>query len=815
MPDLDYLDFDLMFERAGDGSYRVVVTRSPAGSARAEFVLPFSDVEIENVFLKLGGARRRVRRVESAEMDTAKQFGGKLFNAVFTGDVRGVFAASAQEANTRNVGLRIRLHLDQTPELQDLPWEFLYNSSLNRFLALSNKTPIVRYIELPEPIRPLTVSPPLRVLVMISNPTDYEPLDVEREWNNLQTALSDLVQRGTVVLERLDSATVSELQSKLQERAYHIFHFIGHGVFDERTQDGVLIFEGTAARGRRVSAQTLGTILHDHGSLRLAVLNACEGARTSRSDSFAGVAQSLVQQGIPAVLAMQFEISDDAAAVFARGLYQAIARGLPLDAALGDVRKNIFADNNETEWGTPVLYLRAADGKIFNVQEMTVAFDLPSAQNKAPVLPEAPAAHTILTEPVIASPTRDLSKNARRKKYVLPIAAVLVVAVVLLGIAFASGIFFPRTAPGGLGCTPDATFTDPVVRDTGPVVVPGTVIQLDWQITNTGTCVLDEYYGLQFYSGDAMDWKWTQPKKISPGETVSSSMKIVAPLAPGNYRIQWYYVSPESKAFGARPILKYTFQVVDGAMPTTAAQSAIPTPGITVETRGTDNAPMVFVPAGVFPMGSNQGDVDERPVHDTFLDAFWIDRYEVTNAQFKHCVDAGICHAPPVSGSSTRDVYYDKPEFDDYPVIYVSWDDAKKYCEWARKRLPTEAEWEKAARGTEGRIFPWGDRLDRNLVNYMNLAGDTMAVNNYSNGASPYGALNMAGNVSEWVSDWYDADYYSNATTRNPIGAPAGKVRGLRGGSWASNEEYYIRTTVRLQNEPGFRNTEIGFRCAQ
>lgn len=364
MPTFQYLDLDLAIERK-ENAYQVRVTNSPAGNADGSFVLPFSDIELENFLLKLGGTQRRVRRVESASMDAAKQFGGRLFDAVFTGSVRDCLTRSLALTEERGVRLRLRLHLDDAPELADLPWEYLYHSPLNRFFALSVNTPLVRYIDIPERIRPLAVTPPLRILAVISNASDYDPLDVEREWTRLSESLQDAQTRGLIVLERLQVASLSALQAKLRTNAYHILHFVGHGGFDERAQDGVLIFQDNNGRGRAVGGQNLGTILYDHSSLRLVVLNACEGARTSRSDPFSGVAPSLIQQGVPAVIAMQFEISDDAATIFASNFYEAVAQGYPVDAALTEVRKTLYAGENTVEWGTPVLYLRTPDGVIF------------------------------------------------------------------------------------------------------------------------------------------------------------------------------------------------------------------------------------------------------------------------------------------------------------------------------------------------------------------------------------------------------------------------------------------------------------------
>ncbi len=240
--------------------------------------------------------------------------------------------------------------------------------------------------------------------------------------------------------------------------------------------------------------------------------------------------------------------------------------------------------------------------------------------------------------------------------------------------------------------------------------------------------------------------------------------------------------------------------------------------------RGNDNAEMVFVPAGEFTMGSNDGGANEKPVHQVYLDDFWIDVYEVTNALYKKCVDAGKCQPPGSLSSAKQSSYFGNSQFDNYPVTFVSWNDAKTYCEWAGKRLPTEAEWEKAARGTDARVYPWGNEWDGNKANVEQRVGDTTLVGSYPAGASPYGVLDMTGNVWEWVADWYDGSYYANSPSRNPPGPPSGQYRALRGGGWA-DDHYSVRVAHRYDLTyptfsfdfyyPTFRYNFVGFRCAQ
>lgn len=365
-----YLDFDLLIDRSSDG-YEARVIDSPAGQAKHAFG-SLSEVEAErmNTFRAIvSGHRAGKRRIDSPDVHAAKEVGGSLFRRVFDGPVGECWRTCLDRIRAEpNTGLRVRLRMGSAPELAELPWEFLYDAVENQFLSLSVQTPLVRYLDVRRPVQPLGVKPPLRVLVMISNPVDIDDLDIEEEWRQLREAVGELESRGLVAFDRLDRATLENLQRQLRREEYHIFHYIGHAGFDDTKDDGLLVLENEKGRSHLVRAEQLGNILHDEDSLRLAVLNACEGARSSRRDPFSGLAQSLVQKGIPAVIAMQYEISDDAAITLSHEFYRALGEGYPADAALGEARKMI-SNSNELEWGTPVLFLRSPDGALFDVRE--------------------------------------------------------------------------------------------------------------------------------------------------------------------------------------------------------------------------------------------------------------------------------------------------------------------------------------------------------------------------------------------------------------------------------------------------------------
>jgi len=233
---------------------------------------------------------------------------------------------------------------------------------------------------------------------------------------------------------------------------------------------------------------------------------------------------------------------------------------------------------------------------------------------------------------------------------------------------------------------------------------------------------------------------------------------------------------------------------------------------------------MVSVPAGEFWMGCNQQvdkhcRADEKPYHKVYLEAFQIDKFLVTQSDYSKCVSYGACPENQKLGGFMGDRQ---------PVVGVNWEDANSYCKWAGKRLPTEAEWEKAARGTDGRVYPWGNGFDGKKANFCdkNCSEDaadktvddgyakTSPVGSYPAGASPYGAMDMAGNVLEWVSDWYDENYYSNSPSKSPKGPDRGTFRVLRGGGWSLNA-WGVRASIRFRSAATLRGNVLGFRCVR
>ena len=308
---------------------------------------------------------------------------------------------------------------------------------------------------------------------------------------------------------------------------------------------------------------------------------------------------------------------------------------------------------------------------------------------------------------------------------------------------------------------------------------------------------------------------------------------ILGVLSPG---IPAFFASLRRTNPTIPPTFAIPIAVIHPTSTTTATVTLQPTPtqiSICTRVAEADGMVQVCIPAGEFIMGSSrvadpQAMEEELPQHTVYLDAYWIDRTEVTNAQYALCVaDAGACTKPADHSSITRGSYYGNGAYALYPVVYVSWSQAAAYCAWAGRRLPSEAEWEKAARGPEGGIYPWGNAFDGARANYCDINCvnawkdsrfddgyfDTSPVGDYPDGASLYGALDMVGNVYEWVADWYGP--YSRSGQVNPRGPATGLEHIIRGGSWG-DDAVHIRAAVRshIPQEEYWTNY-IGFRCSQ
>jgi formylglycine-generating enzyme required for sulfatase activity len=249
-----------------------------------------------------------------------------------------------------------------------------------------------------------------------------------------------------------------------------------------------------------------------------------------------------------------------------------------------------------------------------------------------------------------------------------------------------------------------------------------------------------------------------------------------------------------------------------------ATQTAIAMPingqiecqGVTPHPSNKSGMTIICIPEGEFIMGSDISFSNaDKPQHKVFLDTFWIDKTEVTNRMYRECVNAGICSEPEIGD------YYGKPFYDNFPVVWVRWSQANSYCGWAGGRLPTEAEWEKAARGYDGRNYPWGNEgptCDKS--NFAGCSGDISPVDERLRGASPYGVINMAGNVSEWVNDWYGENYYASSPYKNPLGPSTGEFHVFRGGTFETRPDgllVYWRNSYAGLDDWG--SSSIGFRC--
>lgn len=302
----------------------------------------------------------------------ARTFGARLFRAVFKDSVRDLFARCRTLAHEKKANLRMRFDLSKSSQLAVWPWEYLYHPELREFLAMFE--PIIRYLPNPSSEVALEVVAPLRILVVVSLPNDVAKLNAEGEIGGIRDATKELSDQNLLEIEVLQQASLSDLFRKLEQAKdnntpFHILHYIGHGIFDPVTNEGKLLLTGENGSREAVDGDQIGShLLNFKDHLRLVIINACEGARLSTTDPYAGVAQQILQSArIPAVLAMQFRITDQAAVTFAKLFYEGLAGSKPLEHCLARARLLMYG-KNQKEWVTPVIYMHASDGYILQVQ---------------------------------------------------------------------------------------------------------------------------------------------------------------------------------------------------------------------------------------------------------------------------------------------------------------------------------------------------------------------------------------------------------------------------------------------------------------
>ncbi|MBW4569993.1 MAG: leucine-rich repeat domain-containing protein [Tolypothrix carrinoi HA7290-LM1] len=300
------------------------------------------------------------------DADLLKGLGNELYQALFPPKIHGQLRATMAGAQANGYAVRLRLVFD-SPELAALPWEFLYDQATNTFLANNTQTALSRYIDVPLQKRELqTATLPLKILVVISSPTDMRRLDVDTEEKLIREALGKHIDAGQVELDVLQSATIRNIDQKLCEKPYNVFHFIGHGIFENNK--GFIALVDTNGKSKLLDDETFANFFLGNRSLGLAVLNSCEGTGMSSHQVFAGIAPNLVRRGIPAVVAMQYPIFDDTAKLFADKFYRTLAVGYPVDAAIQTTRNAISMEIglDKRDFATPVLYMRAKDGIILS-----------------------------------------------------------------------------------------------------------------------------------------------------------------------------------------------------------------------------------------------------------------------------------------------------------------------------------------------------------------------------------------------------------------------------------------------------------------
>ncbi|WP_227816079.1 CHAT domain-containing protein [Nitrogeniibacter aestuarii] len=391
----------LSFRFSGDETRGFAVHMGPGGAQSPPPALALDPAQVESALWAhatpiAGAARRGTPGAPPSRLPSgadARKIGQTLYEALFD-SIRG--EQLREQLRTldpqRGDGLRFIIDTTEAPALARLPWEFLYSPRDDDFLFADRLKPVVRWLDVDAPPPSLAVAPPLRMLMAVAAPADRPELAVGTELAHLDSALAELAAAGVLETTRLEHASLEKLDAAMLEHQPHVLHFIGHG--DCVDDDGVLLLESDHPGGpaEAIAGRRLAVLLRNYRShLRLVFLNSCMGAASAQGDPFGGVAQSLIRRGIPAVIAMQFPIPDDAAVALARHFYRYLAAGQPVDAALSSARAFLYARGFPVEWGAPALHMRSPDGRLFDLKQPHLPPTAAAPQTMAPPAATAPA----------------------------------------------------------------------------------------------------------------------------------------------------------------------------------------------------------------------------------------------------------------------------------------------------------------------------------------------------------------------------------------------------------------------------------------
>ncbi|UCC89430.1 MAG: SUMF1/EgtB/PvdO family nonheme iron enzyme [Anaerolineales bacterium] len=741
-----YLDFELEIGPSHGRDYPVTVTQAPRGEARGTMRFPYEAsalekrlVVVQNALLGSGGGPQ----LAFPEELVVRDFGRDLFEALFNAEIRRCYEQSLQQARQENKGLSLKLRF-QPSELAALPWEYLYDQRQGEYVCLARSASLVRCLGLPGAVSPPSLGAPLHILAMIADPGHAEPEELARQKEPLETALQSLQAQGLVQLTWLEGPTWHHVQQAKQGGTWHVFHLLSQGGFSPAGPKGAQPGDKGSktppreeGEMRPLNPADLARTLADHPSLGVALLSARAGARgaslaggASLRSVFTSTAAHLVQQGIPAVLTMPYEMTDQAAVELFRAFYRALALGIPVDAAVAEARKVVkLAVPNGVEWGAAALFMGLPDRVVSSARGRP-------ASVPARVIEEQPRAPARIETPVEVIEPRPVPPREPRRE--------------------------PRPEREAPARTPPPVEPRPAPVSRPEQVKPPAPPRRPARETPVRTPPPAE----------------PRPAPVSPPE------KVKPPAPPRRPAREAPVRTPPPAEPPPAPV-SLPEKVKEPALerrPKRVIPKRAPLP-IQPE--------LILIPAGEFLMGS-QPERDqmayeaEYPQHGVYLPDYRMAKTPITHAQYAAFVKASGHPAP----------YYwvdgKLPEGkEDYPVAYVSWYDALAYCKWLSKkqgrtyRLPSEAEWEKAARGSEGRIYPWGDAWDPACCNSKeSRLEETTPAHAFPEGASPYGILDMAGNVWEWTGSLYKPYPYDAKDGREDPQAFGKRV--LRSGAYYS-----------------------------